>query len=187
MSLSLQRCFVALLPDPDTLDALDAWRMPLRARRIAGTRWVERELIHLTIRFIGALTPHAFEALVRDWSTLTPQLAAAPTQRIRMLPNASHPRAVAVELLASNALTVLVERVDALLDRAGAGYERRAFRPHLTVARVRDDARPQPRDFETVRPVPPIVRFRSLELVSSTLTPHGPQYATLASAAVTAA
>jgi 2'-5' RNA ligase len=184
MDVSLQRCFVALVPERDTLDALDAWRAPLGARRTSGVHWVAREQIHLTIRFIGALTPHVFESLVRDWATLAPELGAAPTQRIGLLPSAKRPRVLAVELVASAALAALVERVDALLDRAGASYEKRQFRPHLTVARIRGDARIHHRDLETVRPAPPLARFHALELVSSTLTQHGPQYATLASAVV---
>jgi RNA 2',3'-cyclic 3'-phosphodiesterase len=189
MAVSLQRCFVALMPERDTLDALDAWCTPLRDRHIRDMRWVSREHIHLTIRFIGALTPHAFEALVHNWATLGARLGAMPTRGVTLLPSARRPRVLAVELIASPELVALVGCVDALLDRAGAGYEKRLFRPHLSVARfrdARDGGQGHAGDFETVRPAPALMRFEALQLLSSTLTPQGAQYATVASIPVAA-
>ncbi|WP_338860547.1 RNA 2',3'-cyclic phosphodiesterase [Mycetohabitans rhizoxinica] len=180
MDVRLQRCFVALIPDSGALDAIDAWRAPWRAGHIAGIRWIPREQVHLTIRFIGALTPDGEACLINEWPTLTPVPDVLPASHAAMLPSAKRARVYALELISAPAFLAWVARVDVLLERAGVPAAARPLRPHLTLARLRGDPPASTRDFERVHPVPPLITFDTLVLVSSTLTPAGPRYARLA-------
>ncbi|MEJ2768556.1 RNA 2',3'-cyclic phosphodiesterase [Mycetohabitans sp. B46] len=180
MDVRLQRCFVALIPDSGALDAIDAWRASWRAGHIAGVRWIPREQIHLTIRFIGALTPDTGARLIDEWPTLAPVPDRLPASRAAMLPSATRARVSALELIAVPAFLAWVARVDALLEGAGVPAAARPLRPHLTLARLRGDPPALTRHVETVRPVPPLITFDTLALMSSTLTPAGSRYAMLA-------
>ncbi|MCF2133366.1 MULTISPECIES: RNA 2',3'-cyclic phosphodiesterase [Burkholderiaceae] len=180
MDVRLQRCFVALIPDSGALDAIDAWRAPWRAGHMAGVRWTPREQIHLTIRFVGALTPSGGKRLIDEWPTLTPVPDRLPTSHAAILPSARRARVYALELISAPAFLAWAARVDVLLERVGVPAAARPLRPHLTLARLRGDPPAPTHDFEAVRPVPPLITFATLALVSSTLTPAGSRYATLA-------
>jgi 2'-5' RNA ligase len=190
---SRQRCFIALIPDARTLDALDAARTPWRRQRIDGVRWIARDHLHLTLRFIGALTGAQSHALRRDWGGLAPVLPLAAVNRIAFWPNPRRPRVLVLELDKEPALAALLERIDALLSVAGLPTQTRPFRPHLTLARFSDPfkndtqpAMPERADVASVLDAT-LCRFDALQWISGTLTPRGARYTVLASTPVTAA
>ncbi|WP_187300619.1 RNA 2',3'-cyclic phosphodiesterase [Mizugakiibacter sediminis] len=172
------RCFLALDPDPATLDALAALQGRLRGGRRTqpGVRWTAPAQQHLTLRFFGA----ASEAQARALGEALPALAiAAPTLAgcgLALWPHARQPRVLVLRLATPPALRHLAERAEALARAQGFGAERRAFRAHVTLARLGPQARPPAPDPEAALPA---CRFEALTLYASTLTAEGALYTVL--------
>lgn len=166
------RCFVALQPDDDARDRLDA----LARAHLASfphARRMRRENLHLTLAFIGALeaavarrvagrlAEQAFDAF--DWALD----AVGVFDRARVLWAGSADQRL--EALAANARQ--------LLDAMGVRYDRKPFVAHVTLLRKlpRAVARSAPARIE-----PPILwRASPPILLQSTATSDGTRYTPL--------
>jgi RNA 2',3'-cyclic 3'-phosphodiesterase len=173
--------FVALdLPEPDRGE-LAAWRDTLLAGR-SDLRPVAPEALHVTLVFLGWQDEAAVDAIAE--ATFGGATSPAPVLRattVRPLPP-RNPRLFALDLddLEGRA-TALQGRISDALE-AGRWYrpEKRPFWPHITLARVKRQARrvlPLP---DT--PGPPADAFpaAALTLYRSTLRPQGALYDPLA-------
>ena len=118
-----------------------------RLRRELGSasdsvRWVRPEGLHLTLRFLGEIEAERVEpilpamvAAARDSAPISLRLGNAGVFGGR------RPRVIWVGLDGEAArLSELAERLDAALDEAGFDARRGAFRPHITLGRVRRGA-----------------------------------------------
>lgn len=133
------RLFVAVEVDDADRSALAAW-----AREVVGDdpslRLVDAGQIHLTLAFLGhraldEIPP--LQELVADFAATPVPAPLRTAGALWLSPRRPHVLTVAVEDVAG-ALGALHQRVwGALEERLGVVRERRAFRPHLTVARVR--------------------------------------------------
>lgn len=195
------RCFIALVPDRATRDALAAMPVGEAARRVGVDQ------LHMTLAFLGTVPPEKGQRLAQQLGEIVTPLPSPCAERAEYWPSAAHPRLVVVPFVAGDALAGLEARVRALV--AGLQLpvdDHRPFRPHITLARFARSARtaasvhshqPAPgaigRDRENavasletaMLPITP--RFDSLTLYSSTLARHGARYRALASVAVPAA
>lgn len=108
----------------------------------AGLGWVREEQLHLTVRFIGAVSTEMREAIasaVRGFAFLPFEMKLAGAGAF---PVGRAPEVLWIGVSAGEAaLGDLRSRVDALLEGAGVAAEMRAFHPHITMARVRDRQR----------------------------------------------
>jgi 2'-5' RNA ligase len=98
---------------------------------------VSPESIHLTLRFLGEITPARVEEAADALIGLSWKPFEVHARSIGFFPGARSPRVIWVGLNASS-LEELVQEIDARMERLGFDRERRAFRPHLTLARARD-------------------------------------------------
>lgn len=184
------RLFVAIDPPEDVRERLAAWaRTALRSaggRTGAGhpLRVLDAEVLHVTLCFLGNQLLEeigAIDSLLEQSAGYVGELSVgAPL----WLPP-RRPRALAVELhdddsgrLAelhtrlANALAELCES-----DGGDASGRRHRFRPHVTVARMRDGAAPRER---ALTPTPPLsFTPRELVLYRSWLSPEGASYEAL--------
>lgn len=121
-------------------------------------RLVPEERLHVTLAFLG----HRPEGEIEGLAALAGP-AAVPVGELRaggalwLAPRRPHVLTVAVE----GDLAPLHERLWRALEDRGFERERRRFRPHVTVARVRRGARPATLDL----PTPPEVALGSAALV----------------------
>lgn len=171
-----QRCFIALLPDSATRDALSSIAVPSTARR------VPYEQLHLTVTFIGVLPHEKSAALIDALTRETVPLDLTPVMKIEHWPRASHPRLTVATLAMSDAFVALDWRVRSTMIALGLPVDARSFRPHVTLARYRHDA-------AAVDPAADLqagltARFEALTLYSSTLARNGARYRSLASVPV---
>ena len=135
------RLFVAVDVPPEVRTRVDALSARLRrAASRADVRWSSTETMHVTLKFLGevpdARVPAVEQALAGVAAAHPPlSLAAAGAGGF---PSASRPRVVYVGILGQiDELVRLAGAVDAALEALGFAGERRAFRGHLTVGRVR--------------------------------------------------
>ncbi len=136
------RLFVAL-------ELTAAWRQALsavqkRLRRLdrnACVRWVDPGGIHLTLRFLGEVDEDRVQPLAAALQSAlaghdAPRLAPAG---LGTFPSARRPRVVWAGVTEDGArLATLQQAVEHTLRAQGWEPESRAFRPHLTLGRMRD-------------------------------------------------
>ncbi|MBW8485721.1 RNA 2',3'-cyclic phosphodiesterase [Actinomadura parmotrematis] len=143
------RLFVALTPPPDVLDALDAFVAPHQGDW-PDLRWVRRDLMHVTLAFLGEVDDAGLERLLPCL-----QEAAAGSTGLRLSlagagafpANGTHARVLWTGLFGDRrGLARLAAATAAAGRRAGTPPDGRyrTFRPHLTLARSRRpvDVRP---------------------------------------------
>ncbi|HEX4999606.1 MAG TPA: RNA 2',3'-cyclic phosphodiesterase [Terriglobia bacterium] len=102
-----------------------------------NARWVAPESIHLTLRFLGEINPVQMEEAAAALQGLTWKPFEVRARSLGFFPGARSPRVLWVGVEAAS-LEELAQEVNARMERLGFEPERRAFRPHLTLARSRD-------------------------------------------------
>ena len=133
------RLFVALAFPNEVRAELRRVAGAMRAFTPDGTRWVNVDGAHLTLRFIGAAPPDAApvlgEAVVRAAEGIAPfELSLAGAG---VFPSRGAPRVLWVGVGgALDALTGLRDGVEDALAAAGIPNGERGFAPHVTLARV---------------------------------------------------
>ena len=183
------RLFVALeLPD-SMKEALAETMDELRSRGATPLRWVRPEGIHLTLKFLGnvspARLPNVEAALVK--AVPAPFAISLTLEGLGTFGGPNRTRVVWVGVGGqTQELAGLARRIDEALAGAGFAREDRPFAAHLTLARVPDDASPAERRrlHEIVQSVQPPsldpVRFTEVSLMQSTLQRGGAVYQRLA-------
>lgn len=101
-------------------------------------RWVAPANIHLTLKFLGEVSPSNLEQLARSLRVEATNHAAftASIGGAGAFPNPRRPRVVWIGCEAPPALASLQRGVEAVCARLGYPSENRPFSPHLTIGRV---------------------------------------------------
>lgn len=105
-------------------------------------RWTAPGALHLTLHFIGETPPERAELLRMSFANLAPRTGPIRlhTGRLGAFPNQARPRVIWIGLEGqTDRLSTLQRQVGHLLDRLDFPVEDRAFRPHLTLGRARDN------------------------------------------------
>lgn len=104
-----------------------------------GARWTPPEKYHLTIRFIGDVD----DAEVLPIETALAEVDAAAfsltIEGVGVLPSMRRPRVVYAGVRHEPALHTLHDRVEQALRDVGLEADDRAFRPHVTLARLKHE------------------------------------------------
>ena len=150
-------------------------------------KWVAPDNIHLTLKFLGEVDESRAGAIkdglrhaVGDTKTF-----AVPVGQFGAFPSAKRPRILWVGCETPPVLELLADAVEREMSQLGFETEGRAFRPHITVGRVRREARlaelkgldkglQRMEFFEEPQ-------IASVDLMRSHLGPKGPRYERLAS------
>jgi len=190
---------VAVDPPSAAGEELVAWARRVASVRRAsggaqdGLRLLEADSLHLTLCFLGSRPVGEIELLLDALSTCPRRALELSVGAPLWLPR-RRPRSLAVEIHdRSGALTRAQEQVTAALSGACAWQpERRRFRPHITLARVRQRARGSGVGVAGAReralPATPALTFAppAIVLYRSWLAPEGASYEPLVSYALEA-
>ena len=141
------RLFVAIELPQTWLDALEQLQERMRVALAAdpGTkalrlRWVRPEGVHLTLKFIGSVQESRIEVVKQQLASAVPEPPGIELRlgRAGTFSDRRAPRVLwcALETSQRERLTQLAERIETWLEAAGIPRERRAFAPHLTLARL---------------------------------------------------
>ena len=176
------RLFVALELPAEVRERLAAWA---RSGRHAGggARVLANESQHLTLCFLGSRPADEIDDISAAVLACAAPAGALSIGAPLWLPP-RHPRLLAVEIHDEDSELAPLQAACAAALRETIDWEpeRRAFRPHVTVARLRADAAPRDR---TLPPTPSIdFAAAALVLYRSWLHPDGAQYEPLARAAL---
>ena len=180
------RTFIALPLPSDWQPALSAVIGQLSASTPPdAVRWTAPANIHLTLRFLGATDPAAIPAITARLRQSLPGIAA-PTLSLCGLgafPPRREPRIIWARLAGDlEPLAKLQTLAESAAVSLGWPPERRPFRPHLTLGRVRDRASTSQRRHilhaitTATIPAASIWQPHAIRLYRSVLTPQGPVY-----------
>ena len=152
-------------------------------------RWVSLQSIHLTLKFLGDVSPDRVEDIERAIQRACLQCApfSVSLSDTGCFPHSQRPRVVWVGLDGDvESLAQLQRSVESELVGVGFAAERRRFQPHLTLARIKRNARPHERarlgEFISMAKIDESVSMvvRKVSLMRSELRPSGAVYTRLA-------
>ncbi len=188
--MSLLRAFIAIEIPHEVQQTIHKATAVLRGELGACVRWVPVENIHLTLKFLGDVSPAQVDMLA---SILRAKADSVPAfdihvGRLGSFPNMKRARVLWVGVQAPAGMQKLSRGVESACARLGYESESRGFSPHLTLGRVRQDATPQ--DAEKIRHALErltidslgTARVDSVHLFKSDLKPSGAVYTKLFSA-----
>ncbi len=143
-------------------------------------RWVPAENLHVTLRFLGDVSPERTDGLVdrvRAVATETDPFSCT-LDEVGAVPKPTRARVLIARISPAAALVDLAARVEAAVVAAGLAPETRRFRPHVTLGRVR---RPPLRGVTLSASLAPIrVAAAEVVLFQSDLGAGGAHYTPLA-------
>jgi RNA 2',3'-cyclic 3'-phosphodiesterase len=158
-------------------------------------RWVSAESLHITLKFIGEWPAERLDELKRTLATVRGLPAEITFSGVGFFPTPKAARVFWIGIEAGPELAALAVAVDASTSALGVESEKRAFTPHLTLARTGSG---RPRRMSSDRsnssfqrlqeklaamPAPAFGTMspREFYLYESKLSPKGAQYTKLAS------
>jgi RNA 2',3'-cyclic 3'-phosphodiesterase len=136
------RLFAAIPVSGEAQAALGGALEQLRATDMP-VKWTRPDALHLTIKFLGDVMPDQLASLchvLEDAGRGTPILTMSLTE-VGGFPAAGRAKVLWAGLEAEPALELLVDRVERGCVPLGFPVEGRAFRPHVTLGRLRPDRR----------------------------------------------
>jgi 2'-5' RNA ligase len=175
------RLFFAIELADDVQDLLDEATTSLRSEA-PELAWLDREKRHLTLKFLGDVADDALPRLAEaaDHAAAAHGPLEMSVREIGAFPNFRRARVVWIGVEQERRLELLHHDLELACERAGFEVEGRPFRPHITLARVRN---PLPVDrMKTFARVARSVRVRAIvpveriTLFESTLAPSGARY-----------
>jgi 2'-5' RNA ligase len=188
--MSLLRSFIAIEIPTEIKQAISAQTANLQKQIGSSVRWVAAENIHLTLKFLGEISPTNVDVLSQ---MLQAECEHHPpfTLTIHSLgcfPNPRHARVIWIGVDCPQELIRLQREIESTTARLGYAPEDKPFSAHLTIGRVREQATAT--ELQIIKSVIEDVRIdqlgtftaRSVELFKSDLKPAGPVYSRLFSA-----
>ena len=139
--MSLLRAFIAVEIPLEIRQAVCNATSNLRKGSGALVRWVPTENMHLTLKFLGDISPSSVEMLtqmIRAEADLF-DCFQIHLNGLASFPNLKRPRLIYIGIQAPAALETLHRGIESASRRLGYESEERGFSPHLTIGRVKQN------------------------------------------------
>ncbi len=145
-------------------------------RTVSGVKWVEKENLHLTLKFLGETSMETKEDVSFYLSKIAETTSHFSFQYsgIDAFPDIRRARVIFVSVRNGKKIVSLMERVDDLFGPLGFKKEK-SYIPHLTLGRVKNGYVDLKR-FNLPQFKSEDVEATGILLVKSTLTKNGPIY-----------
>jgi RNA 2',3'-cyclic 3'-phosphodiesterase len=129
---------------------------------LPGARWIDPENYHLTLRFIGDIDDALADEIADRLSQVARRKFSLQIEGLDSF-GGNKPRAVVAAVAPVAPLVELQAEHERIMQRIGLQAERK-YRPHVTLARLRDTSSRQVADFLSLRqpfrsPLFPVSRF----------------------------
>ena len=137
------RSFVAIELPEEVKNRLVRLRGGLERKEHAFVKWVEPGGIHLTLKFLGNISPELVTEITRAIKESSEGISPFRLELsgLGAFPNLKQPRVVWVGIYGEvDKLLRLQHNVDSALISLGFAKEERPFTPHLTLARIKQGA-----------------------------------------------
>ena len=168
----MHRLFVAIRPPVE-----------VRARLLAamggvgGARWQGDDQLHLTLRFIGDVDRHQAEDVHAALAAVHHPRFEIALAGVGAFDRRGEPTVLWAGVAPQEPLKILHKKIDQAIARIGLEPERRAYSPHITLARLPHGSGPVGGFLETAsRLASQPFQVEEFRLYESDLTPDGPVY-----------
>jgi RNA 2',3'-cyclic 3'-phosphodiesterase len=166
-----ERLFIALTLPPAVRESLASLAQPL-----PGVSWTRTDQLHVTLRFLGDVPVEQIDPMVARLATVRVAPFVLPVEGIGTFPPNRPPRVVWIGVGSGHPrLFQLRQRVDDALLASGLQLDVRTFHPHVTLARVTENASAALTHWihaQRDATAPPF-RVEAFELYASELRPSG--------------
>ncbi len=143
-----------------------------------AVRWVAPENIHLTLRFLGDTAEDKLPLISQELDNITSDFQPFKLylNELGCFPNRKRPRVVWAGISGElKRLNALQKRIETAVQSLGWQGEKRPFRAHLTIGRVKDRSQARQLDWELSLEKQEIP-VSAVNLIESQLLPSGPVY-----------
>jgi 2'-5' RNA ligase len=143
------RCFAALPVPADTRGELERVLAPFRDRGWP-VRWVRAEGVHITLKYFGETPRDRLDAIAEALTFAAEGIApfGATLSGLGAFPDPERARVLWAGVEAPQTLELLQDRIERTTEALGFPVEGAIYRPHITVARVREGERISAADAE---------------------------------------
>jgi 2'-5' RNA ligase len=177
------RSFLAFDIESDTVLNRLTTAQKLLVQTGADVKLVEPQNIHITVRFLGNITPAIAEKIFEEMKKIQFTPFNVQIHGLGAFPNPRYSRVVWTGITeGADQLKNVFSQLEPRLRGLGFTPDNKGFSPHLTIARVRSGRNKQQlAEFitENTNYEFGAVNAKCLRLKKSTLTPKGPIYSTL--------
>ena len=186
--MSVIRAFIAIDLPVDVQECLDQVSELLQSQ-LPGipVRWVPAENIHLTLKFLGDVSPSNIDVLaeILQAEALSQSPLEISVGQMGAFPKIRRPRVIWIGVEAPQELISMQRSIDLQTARIGYAPDKRKFSPHLTLGRVSRNA--SPKEVSQIGKVLSeqkigflgVARARAVHLFRSDLQPGGAIYTKL--------
>lgn len=144
---------------------------------VAGARWLPDDQLHLTLRFIGEVDRHLARDVDAALSSVHHPRFSIALNGLGAFERRGEPVTLWAGVTPQEPLRALHKKVDQALVRVGVEPDRRAYMPHITIARLTRGGGPVGPLVERSGGVgSPTFTVDDFGLYESRLTPDGPLY-----------
>jgi 2'-5' RNA ligase len=182
------RSFIAIETPVEIQNAIAQTAAPLKNLLPKSlVRWVPPQNAHLTLKFLGDISPANLERLaeVLKAEAASHDVFSISIGGLGAFPNQRRARVIWMGLEAPPALAALQHGVEAAAAKLGYPLEERPFSPHLTIGRVAQTASVS--DLQLIRSalestkvgILGTIRVQAIHIFKSLLQPGGPVYTVL--------
>jgi 2'-5' RNA ligase len=179
------RAFIAIDITPEIREQIGNF-IQCNRDALAGARWVRAEGVHITLKFLGEITDKQKQGVEAALGHIRAASFDLTVCGLGFFPSERRPRVFWVGIEAGETLSLLASAIDDALLPLGFEKEKRAFTPHLTLARLDPAAKTgnpasaAQRFMERQQPNFGTMTASEFFLFQSKLSPRGAQYTKLA-------
>jgi len=142
---------------------------------IPGARWVDRDQLHLTLKFIGEVKDQSLNDIRDNLSEILMEKFLLKIKGVGFFPPGNSPKVLWAGLEKQPELTRLRNKIDTNLNSLGIKRGGGKFRPHITLARLKSSNISRVLEFLKVNNpfLTELFQVKEFSLYSSRLYPDG--------------
>ncbi|MBK9316877.1 MAG: RNA 2',3'-cyclic phosphodiesterase [Acidobacteria bacterium] len=133
------RSFIAITIPQEAVNAIEELQLELR-RVDPAISWTRAGNVHLTLKFLGEIHQNLVPSIIEACSSVANKIQPFRLELSHpgVFPNLRNPRVIWVGLKGNmEPLAILQTGIDEAMEKLGFECENAAFRPHLTIGRVK--------------------------------------------------
>lgn len=133
------RLFTGISIAPPAVEKLSALLQPLHSK--TRLQWSPPENLHITTKFLGEWPEEKLKQVIEALQKFRkPGAFDITIERLGFFPNSYSPRVLWAGVRAPQTLARLAHETDEALSAVGVPPEKRAYSPHVTLARIKPDS-----------------------------------------------